>query len=176
MKSEIQYSAGAFSLALGFWMFATAVGNSQAPQSISDQHLMVVYGTWEPGSTGLEVQDFRNVNILVESDRDLLKKSLNNGQVQIWGAHASNTATAPRARMIILFTERLAQMAVLPQPDASDVLYVQEGSTFRRYPTDSPVLSRVVEIMPYGNRPGLLHLSVEHVLGAKSGGDIVIRE
>jgi hypothetical protein len=50
----------------------------------------------------------QNVLVLVESDRDLLRRFVGGGRVSIDGAHASNTATTPLARMLIIFTEPAA--------------------------------------------------------------------
>ena len=116
----------------------------------NEQHFTVIFGLWTPGAPPLRIEDFALKNVLTDDDRNLLAQSVAGGEVRVSGHDASNRAdvVSPRARMIVLFTGPLTQNLKLPQPDASTVLYVQEGETFKRYPSGSPLLNRLVEFTP----------------------------
>src|SRR4029077_20576083 len=109
--------------------------NTVAPPAFSgDQHLTAIFGTWTPSGGALQVTDLGLRSLLVPSDRDLLMQSIDEGRVVITGGSASNRVESPLARMIVLFTGALAHAVTLPQPDAVNILYVQNGNEFKRYP------------------------------------------
>jgi hypothetical protein len=151
-----------------------AIAPPRGQATPGDQHLTVLYGSWNDGPIPLQVEDLRMQSLLLATDNVLLNESLKGGRVVIRGSHASNTVETPRARMIVLFTGPLARVVNLPQPDASNVIYVQNGDGFRPYPSGVRVRDRAVELTPYIDRPGVLRLWVEHASGSRSGGDIVV--
>jgi hypothetical protein len=140
--------------------------------------LMIIYGTWRSGPDPLRVEDMTR-SLLDPTDR-LLLDSLPGGPIVISGGSgnfspAATVAQFPHARMIVLFTGPLSRAVRLALPDSARVLYVQEGDTFRRYPTDVRVLDRAAEFTPPDSAARSdLHLWVDHVSG-RSGGAVTLR-
>jgi hypothetical protein len=77
--------------------------------------------------------------------------------------------------MIVLFTGVLAHAVRLPQPDAANILCVQNGNDFRRYPADAPVLGRVIQLTPYADRQDRVGYIIDRAYGG-GGGSIFIGE
>ena len=132
----------------------------------------MVFGTWERTERPLLVQDFRSVALLIPTDEPILNQALHNGRVEIVGGSGRPAASPPGSRLFILFTGPLRQKVRLAHPDGDTLIYIQDGATFRRYPSDSQVLSRFVDLEP-GN-PGYVHYISDSALG-RSGGSISIR-
>jgi hypothetical protein len=132
-----------------------------------DQHLTVVYGRIRPSASGPGVDD--PLELLVPGDRELFARAGIAGSIEVAGSHASNTTDEPRARILVLLRRPVDRVYRLPQPDATTVLYVQDDTGFRRFPTDAKVLSdRAVEFFPAGGNE--TRYWVEHVGGARSSG------
>jgi len=107
-----------------------------------DQHLTLVYGRIGPSGAGPAVDDSRE--LLIPGEKELLARAAIGGSVEVVGGHAANTTQQPRARILVLLRRPVDRVYRLLQPDATTVLYVQEDTGFRRYPTgrEGPVGSR----------------------------------
>jgi hypothetical protein len=131
-----------------------------------NQHLTVFFFRHQPGSVELSIED---ADSLDPADIALLKQTGFHGTLQGRGSHASNNTEWPRAKVFFIFTSPLTVPASLPQPKHCSIVYVQDGSSFRRVPSDAPTFSRQIHLEPGS---GNWHLVVEHSNGARSGGSV----
>jgi len=157
-------------------LLASAPAANQRAAAPPDQHVTVIFGLLTPDARTLQIEDFVPNGVLTAEDRELLAQSVPSGKVSVRGSEASNRAgvMTPRARMIMLFTGPVTGTVKLAQPDASNVVYVQEQGTFRRYPSEIPLLNRFVEFRSV-NQDRIAY-SVEHASMGRTGGTVSLLE
>lgn len=84
-------------------------------------------------------------------------------------AGASRTGSGPRARAILVVQDPLTEAVRLLQPDATTIVYVQDGLNWTRFPKDAPTLSRFIEISPLAGVPPQNMILVQLANGASQG-------
>lgn len=133
-----------------------------------------IFAIWTPGSAPIRLRDFELRGLLTQDDRALLGQAIEGGRVVVRGGERfGRTAESSAARMIILFTGPLRGATSLPLPDAVNVVYIQEGDTFRRHPENAPVLTRVIELTP-GKTPTAVMYRMERLGAEDTNGEIFI--
>ncbi len=133
-----------------------------------------IFAIWTPGPAPIRLRDFELRGLLTQDDRALLGQAIEGGRVVVRGGERfGRTAEGPGARMIILFTGPLGAATSLPLPDGGNVVYIQEGDTFRRHPENAPVLTRVIELTP-GKTPTAVLYRMERLGVESTNGEIYI--
>jgi hypothetical protein len=154
-------------------LFGVAPGALRA-QVDSDPNVASIFATWTPGPPPIRLRDFDLRGLLTQEDRALLSQAVDGGRVVIRGGERSGRAgESSGSRMIILFTGAVERATSLPLPDASDVVYIQDGDSFRRYPEDAPVLTRVIELAP-GSTANMVLYKMERLADKTTSGEIFI--
>jgi len=172
-NSEHRSTIGSGTALLLALLASTPAANQRAV-ALPDQHVTVIFGLLTPDARALQIEDFVPNGVLTAEDRELLAQSVTSGKVSVRGSEASNRVVTPRARMIVLFTGPVTGTVKLAQPDASNVVYVQEQATFRRYPSAIPLLNRFVEFTPVSQ--DRIAYSVEHTSMGRTGGTVSLLE
>jgi hypothetical protein len=73
------------------------------------------------------------------------------------------------ASVVIIMDHPLLVPVKMKQPDRTDVIFLQEGNSFRMIPANAPVVGRMIEIKPFNNGRQTTEMT-ELPSGAKSGG------
>jgi hypothetical protein len=134
-----------------------------------DQHFTLTYARFESSDETLTIHDDRG--LLAPREVELLRSASLRGVVTVLGSHASNTATAPSARMLVVLTHRIEKPLRLPQPYRTTVVFLQQNGGFKRLPGDATLLpDRAVEIYPGDPDGNETRYWVDHASGARSGG------
>lgn len=132
-----------------------------------NQHLTFTYFRHIPGNTELAIDD--SFAHIPEHDVVLLKSTGLKGRLEFRGRSESNSTDWPQAKAYVIFTDTLQETLFLPQPKHTVIVYVQNGSTFSRFPSHANTLQRTIEF--YKNNDGW-HYWIEHSSGAKNGGTL----
>ncbi len=130
------------------------------------QSVEVIGLKWEPGPEPLSVQDG-------VSDRDLsqLKSIGLSGRLREYGS--GTFGRGKPSRVLILMQHQLDKPVDLPEPDGVEVIYIQEEHSWKMYPADAPILSRVIRLWPDESNPQATRYWVELADGARQGGTIL---
>lgn len=148
-------------------VFASAGFQPALSLATGDQELTVFFFRHYPGDGELDTSDAAKV--LDAADIDILKQTGLRGTLESRGWQGSNSTQWPHAKAFIIFTRPLTTEGSLPQPKHCTIAYVQEGSGFRRVPSDASTFSRQMDIQHESNG---WNFTVEHSSGARSGGFI----
>jgi hypothetical protein len=135
-----------------------------------DQHLTVTFARFIPTSSAMVVEDPRG--LASNDEKNLLRQADLSGSVRIEGAHASNTAQSPLARVLVVASNPILSRVRLRQPDGTTVVYIQTTEGFRMFPSDARTLDRSIELWPSDGDPKTTMYSVEMAGGGgrSSGG------
>jgi hypothetical protein len=76
---------------------------------------------------------------------------------------------ARASRAIIVVHGPVTASAELPEPDATTIVYVQEGGGWRMYPARAPMLKRTIRVEPLAGDPKQTLVLVELSNGARQG-------
>jgi TonB family protein len=172
MNNSERWPIKASGLALLLGLFISAPVAAQPIPDVRDQHLTVLFGFLTPDASALHIEDFVPNAVFTAEDRTLVEQWVGAGKISVRGSSASNRGgiVSPRARMIVLFTGPLTRSVKLPEPDASNVVYVQEGDAFSHYPSDIGALNRFVEFTPFSQ--DRISFSIEHATIGRTGGSV----
>jgi hypothetical protein len=127
------------------------LGSSRLPSCIPSpprQQLDLRVVRIDPGDQPLAIES----SALGEPEADRLSKLFPTGILRS-GLSASVTGSdgGPRARMLVVVTGPLPPRSSLPKPRAGSIVYVQNGSSWRRYPEDALLILDSVEMSPLVN-------------------------
>lgn len=138
-----------------------------------DQSLQVVFVQWTPSSEHLSVKGIPPIG---ESPATTLT-SEEVAQLEAMGLTGKLTITASsvhgtgkHSRAVIVMHRRVGSAVELAQPDATEVIYIQNGNEWKMYPPDSPTLRRSILLEPFKHDPRSTGYMVELADGAAQGG------
>ena len=138
-----------------------------------DQRLEVVFVQWTPGSEHLSV---KGIPSIAESPATTLT-SEEVARLEAMGLTGKLTITASsfqgagkHGRVVIVMHRQVESAVELAQPDATDVIYIQDGNEWKMYPPDAPTLKRAILLEPFKHDPRSTSYMVELADGAAQGG------
>lgn len=138
-----------------------------------DQRLEVVFVQWTPSSEHLSV---KGIPSMAESPATTLT-SKEVAQLEAMGLTGKLTITASsfqgtgkQSRAVIVMHRQVESAVELAQPDATEVIYVQNGNEWKMYPPDAPTLKRAILLEPFKHDPRSTSYMVELADGAAQGG------
>lgn len=135
-----------------------------------NRSLEVISLRWLPGPQPLIVRG-RDAEQLFRDSR-LLRDIGLSGELTFSGSsrHGGGGKTA---RAVIIMYQQLNEPVDLPQPDASEIIYVQKEGGWSRYPADAPVLDRTIRLWVDSGDPNrVTRYSVELFDGSRQGGTL----
>jgi hypothetical protein len=167
------YAAGVFGLLFGILLFPRwSIGKADraAPRTVNwlasgaltalaigaiylrflaphySQELILDFVRIDPGEQPL-ASSLEHSN-LSESEKVLLTEMFPVGVARFGMSASVGGGRGPQARMVVVFTGPLSTRTSLREPKGGGLVYVQSGSTWKRYPEQGPLLSDVVEFWP----------------------------
>lgn len=134
-----------------------------------DQQLEVAFLRWEQGPQELAfASDEPFAPTLFAQELSLLRSAGLRGTLRLEGS--AQHGTGPHARMVVVLASRPASPVVLLQPDRADIVYVQEGESWGRYPSEAPLQRRTLELYAPDESPVSTLYRVELANGTRSSG------
>jgi hypothetical protein len=133
--------------------------------------LEVVSVRWKPGSNPLSNPSILGME-LTNADLERLKSIGLTGQVELEGG--GTFGDGKYAKAIIVIREPLKEPTTLPQPDGTEVIYVQSPQGWKMYPANAKTLRRNIQLSPDKQQPE--HATVyfvENSDGSLAGGTLV---
>ena len=151
-------------LSLSAWTLSKSLGVLLT----GEQQLELLVIKWHPGPkplTNTEVQGL----VISESDLERLKAIGLTGEVMYSGS--AEYGEGQPARAIIVTQAPLSEPVNLPQPDGSQVIYVQTEAGWNRYPPEAPTLQKQIRLWTdlRGSSQNTL-FSFERADGSRQGG------
>lgn len=165
----------AFAGVIAVWSFYLPQIYGVVRMKLTDQRLTLRVLKWAPSARPLTTSDGAGPNSplpsLTRVEFDLLKGAGLEGKVATFslGNYGRGSKTS---RAIVVIQRPVVTRVELPEPDATTVVYIQEGNGWRKYPPGAPTLKRTILIQP---ERGDLHQSsvrVELSTGARQGFDV----
>jgi len=138
-------------------------------RSLSDQRLQVVFVKWDdlPQEGGIVAKTGAGPPLATE-ELDQLRSAGLRGTLTVVGSFTQGSG--PDARMVVVMKTQPLSPVTLYQPDQGKMVYVQDQENWARYPSDAPVLDRLVELYTPAESPSHTRFWVQLASGAQSGG------
>jgi len=136
------------------------------PSCDRDQSLEVMFVQWRPGSDSLSVIK----KGLTSEDLAHLKASgITTGEL-IVNSTFRYLGPDQRARSVIVMQRRIDSPVELPQPNGTNVIYLQEADGWMKIPSDAPTLRKTIRLTPGKHNPRVLQFEAEQECGGPTGG------
>jgi len=140
----------------------------------NDQKLDVTFIKWTPGPDPLSMQhteDPPNYYGAVSKEFDGLKELGLTGKLRVFSGGQFGAGNK-QSRVIIVMQRQIDKPNIdLPQPDAVNVIYIQdENSNWRMYPPGAPTLQRSIRLEIPQNKGNITDYWIELASGARQGG------
>jgi hypothetical protein len=99
------------------------------------------------------------------------------GTLSIYGGFTADTYRRDkRSRVILMMQRPVTDVIELKEPDATSIVYIQDGAQWRMFPPDAATLKRTIRIEPEGDDPNQAKVLVELSTGARQGFGVWWRE
>lgn len=127
-------------------------------QMANDQYLETIFVEWKPGSNPLSIDGYDKEQWLTENELAKLRNSGITGELFVRGTFISGKGKHVRA--VILMQHQVRELVKLAQPNGEDVIYVQHGDTWEKYPSNAPLLNSFMylDISP-NNKKATLYMT-----------------
>ena len=149
------------------WAFYGPALVQSYQQVVYDQHLEVVFVRWRQGPEPLSVEGSRATQLTAEERAQLDAAGLT-GRLTVGGGGTFGRGRHSRA--VIVMHSQVDSPVDLLQPDATKVIYIQDGKGWRMHPPDAPTLERTIRLQVATHTTAHTLYAVELVNGARSGG------
>jgi hypothetical protein len=134
------------------------------------QRLELVVVKWTPGSQALSNPPVLGGK-LTDAELEQLKSIGLTGQVESGGP--GFFGEGKRGKAMIVISQQLKQPTTLPQPDGSELIYLQTPEGWKMYPTNAATLSRIIELWPDEREPErVTRYAVQNADGSRQGGTL----
>lgn len=157
---------------LAIWSLYLPAITGAVRTKLSDQRLTLHVVRWVPSPQPLTVSDSagetRPETRLTRAEIEHLKEAGVTGRVETFslGIYGNGNKSS---RTIIVIQNPVASPVELPEPNATTVVYVQHGDSWRLYPASAPTLRRTIRIEPRRDDPRQSSIMVELSSGARQG-------
>lgn len=128
---------------------AIPVDNSPSSAPRYSQQLSLEFIRIDPSDQPLEAS--LGASSLSAEEMSLLKKLFPRGVVRFGMSRTSGLGGGAWARMLVVVTDSLPPRSALRQPRGEDLVYVQSGFAWKRYPDSANLLADTVEFWPSGH-------------------------
>lgn len=132
----------------------------------SGQKLTLSVFLWKPSSSVLTIREPRN-RTPSEADIRQIRTAKITGTVSLFNINRFGSGTA--SSVVLIMQRPVARRVELPEPDATDVVYVQEAAGWKMFPAGAHTLQRKIRIEPIPGLPNESSLSVELADGSGAG-------
>ena len=124
-----------------------------------------------PGSDELHIEniDLWKRFMLSEQDYDRLKSLGLKGRLKVVGCTCLGD-TPEKARALLVMQRQIREPIDLPQPDMCEVIYLQEGDSWRKFPAEAPVLRRRIRLNIDSEDENCTYVFTEAYYGSVAGG------
>ncbi|MGA8367440.1 MAG: hypothetical protein ACLQMT_07230 [Candidatus Acidiferrales bacterium] len=124
----------------------------QPKQSLQVRLVRVVSGSQDVGADG-------KTGGLTEDEVNELKSLGVTGTLRASsGTSVSHRPFTPRASVIVVFTGDLRSPMELREPQATHVMYVQQGDAWKMYPADAPTVRYEIKFWPSETDPRIIEV------------------
>jgi hypothetical protein len=156
----------AFIAALASWSFFIQAMVTEARIRASDQEPTVSIFLWKPSPSPLTIREPENATPS-KIDIQRIRDAKITGTISLFNINRFGSGT--RSSVVLIMQRPVARRVELPEPDAANVVYVQEAAGWKMFPAGAHILQRKIRIDPI---PGLARessLSVELADGSGEG-------
>lgn len=105
---------------------------------------------------------------LSPADIQQIKDTGISGTVSVYSANGKY-GRGKHSRAILIMQEPVRGPVTLKEPDATSVIYIQDGPRWRKFPANAPTLNRAIRIAPQWDDPRQSSVMVELSTGAMQG-------
>lgn len=149
-----------------------ALGKPLSTFMTGDQSVEVVSLKWLPGPQPLTLRD-SDVERL--GGRPGLLQDTGISGALTFSASSGEVGRGKPARAVIIMYRQLNEPVSLPQPDGTEIIYVQREDGWSKYPADAPVSDRKINLWADpGDSNRTTRYSVERADGSHQGGTLFI--
>ncbi|MBZ5551272.1 MAG: hypothetical protein LAO21_01030 [Acidobacteriia bacterium] len=143
---------------------------------LSDQRLTIRIMKWSPSDEPLVISDSLDKILGISGAR------LSNAEIaqlkgigiggSVENCQYSFFGKGKSSRAIIIMSHPVPHPVDLPEPNATNIIYVQYGQEWKRYPLNAATLKRTIRLEPIWEDPRQSMLKVELASGARQGYEI----
>ena len=158
--------------AFAIWSFYLPAIVSTVQVRLSDQELSLLVMRWTPSSSALVIKELEETpgfpdTKLSPSETEKIKAMGLTGRLETTGGGLYGRGS--RSRVILILQKQVVEAVELKQPNASSIVYLQDGEKWRAFPPDAPTLNRTIRIEPWADDPTQTSVGVELASGARQG-------
>jgi len=157
----------------GIWSFYLPGVIGVVRSTLTNQELSLAVLLWTPTPSPLRIEQSQRTRgardmTLSAADIQLVQDTGISGKVSIYAANGKY-GNGKHSRAILIMQEPVQVPVELKEPDATSVIYIQEGSRWRKFPENAPTLNRTIRITPLRDDPRQAFVMVELSTGATQG-------
>ena len=161
--------------ALAVWSFCLPAMVGIAKARLTDQELNLTVLQWTPSPSPLVIEEQRQIpgfpNMKLSSAQiQQVKQTGITGIVK--SASASVHGSGSKSYVTLIMQHPVREPIALKEPDATSIVYVQEGDAWRMYPPNASTLQRTIRIEPMRDDPHQSSVMVELATGALQGSGV----
>ena len=172
-KDSMQLHAIKLSLVVLTLVGAVTVAKSHSVGLVQSQRLEIVWAKRLPGPNVL-VSDDDSKKMLTREELDILGTNGVTGRLIVSGISVHGEGKTSRA--LIIMENQLKTESDLPQPEGTNIIYVQHGDEWEKLPANAPTLKRKIHLEVSESNQKATQYWVELASGARQGGNAFVWE
>ena len=158
---------------VGIWSFYLPGIVGVVRSTVTNQELSLAVLLWTPTASPLVIEQLQQTPgapgvTLSAADIQQIKSTGISGRVSVYAANGKY-GKGKHSRAILIMREPVREAVQLKEPNATSVVYIQDGAGWRQIPPNAPTLSRTIRIAPQWDDPQQTSVMVELSTGAAQG-------
>ena len=157
----------------GIWSLCVPAIVGLVREHLADQELSLTVLRWTPSPSPLEIQESRSTPGFPDpnpspTEVQQIKNTGITGTLSVYTANG-RYGHGKKSHVILIMQGPVSKAIALREPDASNVIYVQDSETWRMFPPNAPTLARTIWIETEWDDPKQCTVMVELSNGARQG-------
>jgi hypothetical protein len=159
--------------AMAAWSFYLPAIVVAASVWLTDQEIRLSVLLWTPSASPLVIEEPRQPPPemrLSPQEVQQIKDTGITGMLFTFGGFTANSYRRDKKSRVILIMQRPVNEAIeLNEPDATSIVYIQDGTRWRMFPPHAATLQRTIRIEPEADDPNQTSVLAELSTGARQG-------
>lgn len=156
----------------GIWSFYLPGIVGVVRSTVTNQELSLAVLLWTPTASPLVIERWQQTPgapdmSLSAGDIQQIKSTGISGIVSVYAN--GKYGKGKHSRAILIMREPVREAVQLKEPNATNVIYIQDGAGWRQVPPNAPTLNRTIRIAPQWDDPQQTSVMVELSTGAAQG-------
>ncbi len=137
--------------AAGVWSLYLPAMANEVRSRLTDQELKLAVLLWSPSASPLVIEQSKLIGStpdipLSSADIQQIKDTRISGTVSLY--QGGNVGSGKQSRVILIMQGQVDSAVELREPDATSIVYLQQGTEWRMFPPKAPTLERQIRIQP----------------------------